>query len=637
MNSYLRFFLAAVPASMGFGVGSARASGAPENLTFRAQKAETDADMGHVTLEGDVEIVFGRARVVSDALRLVRTPGGGAIFDGEARLAFCPCPDPPAAIAFAGGEVFPEGDLTLRFPRLELFGLPVFALPWIWIRAPHQVGIFPPSIAWRGDDGLILGSGMHVPWAGEDGEPRVFQATAAGYLKGGVEVGVAYEGPSSQARAALDWYRDPRVELFARGFRRFDLNPNGNAAGGDSRDEGDFYKAGAAWDVDAIRGDWARARTVDLSAAARPYDSMAAETSLRIGNRAASGFLSTFMTGRAWRGDGRIAGGPGASLSLSGPLSRRGAWDALIMGSVLRDDQMDSAAGLGIGLLGAEMTLRPGPFQVRLSSRERVQAATRGPDASLSAGASAGASIGLPLIRRFGDVDERPGSLVHVIEPSLEAQAAAEHGHTSLFRSQWDAGAHFLWKTAASLATSWENSTGSGASVGLRAGLVGLDRPRAAGRAVAAARTLWFSGDLEAALIPGGSAASYAVLARFRAGPPGGIELRADVAVEGGSEAAAARVFSGDPGAIFFATDRLDYLVTEGLSGSSTLSIPWTRWLRTRASAAADFTAERLLAIGLGVEIEHPCGCISISASGAHRAGREGVDAIVSLGLTPDR
>lgn len=607
----------------------ARASGGEGDLTFRARKVEADADLRDIELEGDVELGLGRMRMESDALRLIRRLDGVSVVEGEARLAFCPCPDPPVVIAFAGGEVFPEGDITLRFPRLELFGLPVFALPWVWIRAPHQVGIFPPSLAWRGRDGFIMGSGVHVPWPGEDGEPRVFQATAAGYLKGGVEVGAAYEAPSMRARAVFDWLDETRIELSAQGFRRFDLNTHA---------PGDLYTAGAAWDLNAIRGDSARVRTADLSAAARPYDSMAAETSLRIGNRSSSGFLSTGVTGRAWRGDGRIAGGPGAAISFSGPLSRRGAWDSLVMGSVLRDDQADSAVGLALGSLGIEMVFQPGPFEVRLSSRERVRAASRGPDASADAAASAKVLLGLPLVRRF-DVYGAPaeGPLVHGIDPTLEAQAAVEHGRGSFFRPQWGADPRFLWTAAAGISSSLGRSSGSGICVGLRAGFVGLDRdqPRAAGHAHAAAQTSWFSGDFEAAM--DSSASSYAVLARLRAGPPGGVELRADVAAQGGAEASVARVFSGDPAAIFFAGDRLDYLASDGLSGSASLAIPWTRWLKTRASAAADFTAERLLAVGLGVEIEHPCGCISIAASGAHRAGREGIDASISIGLGPAR
>jgi hypothetical protein len=160
-----------------------------------------------------------------------------------------------------------------------------------------------------------------------------------------------------------------------------------------------------------------------------------------------------------------------------------------------------------------------------------------------------------------------------------------------------------------------------------------LGRPRSAGHALAAAQTPWFSGDIEAALVPSG----YAVLARFRAGPPGGVELRADVAAQGGAEASAARVFSGGPSALPLAGEPWDYLSAAGLSGLTSLAIPWTRWLRTSASAAADLTAERLLAIGLGVDIEHPCGCFSLAASGAHRAGRDGVDALLSVQLTPSR
>lgn len=611
---------------------------------------EADAGLLDIALEGDVEIAFGRMRIESDAVRLTRRPDGGAVVVGEARVSFCPCPDPPVAIAFGGGEVFPEGDITLRSPRLLVFGVPVFALPWIWLRAPHQVGLLPPSVALRGRAGFVIGSGVHVPWPGEDGELRVFQATAAGYLKGGAEVGARLETPSSTARATLDWIGDARVELSAEGSWRSPSNGEGDARG--AFIVSGFGDTGAAWDLDAIRGDSARSRTVSLSAAAQPYDSFAGETSLRVGDAWAAGFLSTGVRGRAWRGDGRIAGGPGAALTLSGPISGRGAWDALITGSVLRDDQTEAAVPIGIGTLGAEVTLRPGPLEVRLSTRERVRAASRGLDASADAAASARLAMGLPLSRSFGGApDEAP--LVHVIEPRLEAQSAVEHGRGSFFRARWGTEPHFLWTAAAGILTSLGRPTGSGARAELRAGLLGLNRgaPRPVGHALAAAQTLWLSGDLEAALVPGGSPAaetwpfvfstpgsrlpfSYAVLGRLRAGPPGGVELRADVAAQGGAEASAARAFSGGPAAGPFAGEHL-YLAADGLSGSASLAIPWTRWLRTSARAAADLTADRLLAVGLAVELTHPCGCVALGLSGAHRAGRGGVDAVLSVDLAP--
>jgi hypothetical protein len=616
----------------------ARASDGPEALTFRARKVEADAELSDITLEGGVEIAFGRMRIASEALRLTRRPDGGAVVDGEARLAFCPCADPPIAIAFAGGEAYPEGDITLRFPRLEVFGLPVFALPWIWLRAPHQVGLLPPSIAWRGPDGFRIGSGVHVPWPREDGALRVFQATAAAYLKGGVEVGGRLETPSSEARGTVDWVGgDSRVEVRARGF----WYSHSRAGRGADREVASAGDAGAAWDLDAIRGGSARSRTVALEAAAKPYDSVAAETSLRVGNGSAGGYLSTGITGRAWRGDGRIAIGPGATLALSGPLSGRGAWDALLTGSVLRDDKTEAAVPLGLGSVGAELTFRPGPLEVRLSSRERVRAASRGPGNSADAAATARLDIGLPLARSFGE-------LVHVIEPGLEAQAAVEHGRGSFFRAHWGVDPRLLWTAAAGISTSLGSPAGSGARAVLRAGLVGLDRasPRPAGHALAAAETLWLSGDLEAALVPSGSAPvfpiaiagdrrpiSYAVLARLRAGPPGGVELRADVAAQGGAEASTARIFSGGPAAGPFGGELL-YLSTDGISGLASLAVPWTRWLRTSARAAADFTAERLLAIGLSVEMTHPCGCASLAASGARRAGRGGIDAVLSIELS---
>lgn len=632
---------------------TARASGGPEELTFRAGKVEAGADLLKIELKDDVVITFGRARIESQALRLERRPDGGAVVEGEARLWFCPCPDPPIAIAFAGGEAFPEGDITLRFPRLEVLGLPVFALPWIWVRAPHQIGLLPPFVAWRGASGLLAGTGVHVPWMGEGGAPRVFEATTAGYFtKGGVEVGARLETPSTTTRATFDWLRRARVELSAQGHfpARGGASDEGLGAGG-------LSDAGAAWDIDAIRGDSARARTLSLEAAAKPFDAMAAETSLRIGRASVTGFLSTGVIARAYRGDGRVAGGPSATFALGGPLSSRGAWDALLTGAVLRDDQTDAAVALALASVGTELNFHPGPLEVRVSSRERVRAASRATDPSADAAASARLDVGLPLARSFGN---QPGDapLVHIIEPSLEAQGAIALGRGTFFREHWDAAPRFLWTSAAAISTSLGTYTGSGARIALRAGFAGLNKtiPRPAAHALAAAQTPWLSGDLEAALVPPGSPTdpgpfnpssgeplpiSYALLARARAGPPGGIELRADLAAMSGAEASLARIFAGGTASGPYAAELL-YLAEDGISGAASLAIPWTQWLRTSARAAADFTAERLLAVGLGVELKHPCGCASLTALGAYRAGRDGIDAIISLDIgigasTPER
>src|SRR5262249_11234863 len=161
--------------------------------------------------------------------------------------------------------VAPPGDLLVRSPRLEVLGLPVLWLPWIWIRAPDRVGFLPPMVAWRGDDGLLAGAGAHLPWRGTDGAVRELDVRGGGYFEGGAQVAVGLHPPSSTTRASIDQIHGTRVAADARGS----LQPESQVA--------------LAWDLDAIRGDRGRSGTIDLAAAAQPYDVAVAESSLRLG------------------------------------------------------------------------------------------------------------------------------------------------------------------------------------------------------------------------------------------------------------------------------------------------------------------------------------------------------------------
>src|SRR5438445_13153168 len=87
----------------------------------------------------------------------------GVRVTGTGELGFCPCDRPPIAIGFSGGYAAPPDDLIVENPTLRLFGVPVFWLPWLWLRSPRKVGLTTPDVSLRGGDGLFLGQGVHVP------------------------------------------------------------------------------------------------------------------------------------------------------------------------------------------------------------------------------------------------------------------------------------------------------------------------------------------------------------------------------------------------------------------------------------------------------------------------------------------
>ncbi len=252
-----------------------------------------------------------RYRLRAERLRL-HLDGSAVVFSGDARAALCPCPDPPLTFLASGGRFEPPGDLVLRYPRLAVAGVPVFALPWLWLRAPDQIGILPPLVAVRGGDGLLLGSGVHLPWRGAGGALEGVDLLAGGYVKGGAEVGAHLVTAGSDTRVTADLVQGTRVAVEGRGTLLAE-GPRG---------------VGVAWTLGAIRGDRARSGTVDLSAAARPFDTAAAEVSWRAEAGPVSAVVAGGAVARASRGEGPIAAGPRATLALGGPIGALGSWSA---------------------------------------------------------------------------------------------------------------------------------------------------------------------------------------------------------------------------------------------------------------------------------------------------------------------
>src|SRR6185437_6354273 len=114
--------------------------------------------------------------------------------------------------------------------------------------------------------------------------------------------------------------------------------------------------AGAAFAIDTIRGDRARSGTVDLEAAALPFDTAAAEASLRGSLGAASAIVAGGAVARALRGEGPIAAGPRTTIALGGPLGAVGSWSAGAAGVVMAGGSSDGGAlPIGSASLGAEI------------------------------------------------------------------------------------------------------------------------------------------------------------------------------------------------------------------------------------------------------------------------------------------
>ncbi len=607
-----------------------------EDLTFRAGRIEADVPMKDMTLERDVVVTYGRYRLRSERLHLAVTPGG-VLVEGEGRVAFCPCPDPPLAIAFSGGRVAPPGDLVVRFPRLEVFGVPVLALPWIWLRSPDKVGLLPPSVAWRGDDGLVAGAGVHLPWHGPDGSARALDLRGAGYVEGGGAVDARVNTEATTAHLAWDEIHGRRVLADARGSIVADAT--GDVA--------------VAWDVDAIRGDRARSGTIDLGAASLPHDALDAETSARVAGASGGGtslLLATGVLGRADRGEGLVSAGPKAFAALGGALGRAGTWEASGAGFVASRSGGGNAE-VARGALGAELDARPGPFDLRAGALGRARVADAGEGDAIARDVVAAGRLEarLPLVRVFPSQAEAP--LAHWIIPVVEGRFAAGASGGPSLRRILDEIPNTSWTAGGGLSTSLGRFAGSAATLDLRAGALGRRartvRPVARARIEATDEWIGLSGEAGAVgtrpeawvALPGpgdppGAENGAAALGRVRLGRETGLRLRVDAAAQGGTGAKMARSIA-DGSAASLPGEELDYLARGGISGGADLTVPWTSALSTIVRADADLEAGELLGLRGGLGYHHPCGCLAIDGGGARRVGRGGVDVWLTIDLAP--
>lgn len=601
-----------------------------EELHFQAKQAEYDPALKRITLQHKVFLQYNRYHLRSEGIR-IQTRDGAIELEGESILSFCPCDDAPISFALAGAKLFPEGDITLRFPRLLFYGTPVFALPWLWIRTPMQVGLLPPQFAWRGRDGFWLGSGVRLPFWGADRQARALEMRAAAYVQGGAELGLRFSGPGFENRMAWDFYRNAsqNSRFWAAAQGNIPLSGQG---------------ASILWDVDAIRGERARARTPDFDQAIQKYDRMDAAS---LPWRSSWGLALTGLDARAARADGPVYGGPRALLNLGGEISRFGAWDALAEMRVWGNDMDSTAMAMLRAGGGAEAVTRPGPLVVEASFRGRLLGNTeKNPKNDPIAGDAMGwtkARIGLPLQKFFG-LGEK--AWVHEIHPYMEGMLVLGSGvgvpaglgqrpKGSLEDGLFVVGAGGVENSLGRPGTAmlraqarlgWLQKAGNQADVGRGIGLITFQ-----------AEGTWTAGwaELAGARAEGGEL--HAAIAGWaRMGRKDGLNLRLEGFSQRQEDAAVARLLAGGPAGGPVMGEQ-PYAAGAGTAAGGRLWIPWTHSLSTWLRGAVEADSPRLLGISGGVWGRHPCGCADVSFGLSYRKGREGLDASLLIDLWPSR
>jgi hypothetical protein len=609
------------------------ALGPRSNLRTRAQEVSFDASARSLELAGNVRVDSPPFHLTSQRIKLTRTRYGIEIV-GKGSLAFCPCLGTPLKVDFDEAIVAPPGDLILKNPTLRFYSVPILPLPYFWLRSDEKLGVLPPDIAYRGQDGLYAGGGVHVPWKSH-GQKNALDLRGGAYVLRGFVADARLRTPSSTTKIRYDRLPGGGLGTAAKDDDGLLVDARGATSSGE---------LGVSWDADVLRGTRGVASTTELDAASRRWDRATAEGTLRGGPFVVSTAMRT-ITRRGGELTDVGAAGPIVSVRTSGAAGSALTYDATVEGGALRTsdgtlsrDTLSFARAEGgtriVGALGAveaSLALRgAGDFAVD---------ATR--DGADRAG-SARAHIGVPLVRRFGAADAAPWA--HVVDPYLEAAVLHAHGDNLLGMSA-ARGASGIDGTAPVTTAGFTTTVGrwssreavevggaGGAAFGSRRTSLGA-RPLARGRAAATLSWLGMSGDV--ATVRGGDDPTedgVAAVGRMRLGRGDGLRLLANVATRDGLDPVLARALVDAP-----LEPASGFLLGEGTTGGAGVVVPWARAVTTSVGADGDLTHRELVAARAGVELRDRCGCLTLRLMGAHRLGREGVDVWVALDFAADR
>lgn len=582
-------------------------------VDFSAGRVEVDVRLNELQLADDVLVVVDRYRLTADELTLSRSDRG-IVVDGYGRVAFCRCEDPPVSVSFSGATVAPPTDLLLEDPALLVGGVPVFWLPYLWLRSPNRAGLLPPRVAYSTEDGFLAGAGVHLPFA----QRSFVDLEAAGYFEGGADVRVRVATPSNALRLRWDHLHQSMVGVDARGVAH---TPGFTSAN---------YR------VDALRGARALEATPILLEAAQRYDRGRAEVGRHHG-QAYYGAAAAMTAARGGAIDEFGAWGPTLTLGVGEALWSVGEFDLGTKLWTLDDAAAHSRTRVEQRAL-ARWHARPGPLSLE------VEAAGTGGVNTLPSGAESFASVGaalelgLPLRRRFGVGDP----LLHYVTPLVGAfglyELEPDRATGSADVIEPDAGDSGgtdarMGQLSGGVRTSFGKwAERSSVQLEGRAGWVKAEARVARllmGRALAAS-------DFVGASLHGvtdiDAVGQWEATARARFGPESSHHLSLYLEGQQDLDARMARAISGD---VLSSEPPFAWYDAEGLSSGAEMMLKWSRALSTAVGADMDVKASTLLGVRGSLAYRHPCGCLATVAWAGHRLARRGVDAWLTLDLIP--
>jgi hypothetical protein len=577
----------------------------PDAVTFRADRLELDPELARLRLDGHVSIRAGAYRLTSERLDVLQRRDE-LLVTGPGDLAFCPCPLPPLTLQFDAAHLT-RSDVVLMQPTARVFGVPVLWAPVLWFRTPEHWGLLPFELAYRGADGLLLGSGLHFPIG--DAELDV---TAAGYVRGGVDLGAHVTTPRTESVVRWDYLERSAVTVDLRGG--FALSP----------------RTSLAWDVDALRGPRALGGPSALEAVARRQDRASGAAGWSDGAETFGVAVSAY----APRGGGLTeiaAVGPSLYAGFGRALGR--AATAELGARVTTLELRDAAAvSLVSGRAAVGADTHAGAIGFHLDGRARGTATLDGERAGHAVVSTIGVEASTPFVRELGAGSE------HWVTPVVRglvggADARAPSVVPAVARDG------MFYVATAGLETSLGRIASDRRAVSLSAagGAVGerTSNPRGVVAFRVAGRGRFFAVRTEETSVVAGPDRSDLVLANVRVGPEDGpfVEGRAE-GMRGEAPLVARLVQEGIEAPAF------PWLASSGWSVGTRIGVPWLAWLTSTADADYDVTTRTLLGVRGALTYRHPCGCLWATAWAGHRLGRAGgggrvaVDSYLAVGLS---
>lgn len=577
-------------------------------VDFSAGKVEVDAKLKELELSRDVVVKVDRYRITADKLRLSRGPRG-IVVDGDGRVAFCRCENPPVSFGFSSATAAPPTDLLIEDPTLRVYDVPILWLPYLWLRAPDRLGVLPPRVAYRGDDGLLLGSGLHLPLgsARPSGPAPSLDLEAGGYVEGGVEAKSRLATSQDSIEARFDYKDESLLAVDARGAHS-------------TRGYATF-----AYRADAIRGPRGLSGTTSLFEAAQRFDRVRAEVGRHHGGPYyALGGSATDVRG----GDFDQAGAVGALFTggVGDALGSVGDGQVTVFGATLDDPGLGPTNTLR-QLADLRLHARPGPVTAELELAEKGFLASSELLAESAATLGGRIEFALPLRRSFGTFDP----WLHTVVPLL--RASVEHRWGDPVLGEVVAPEPTVLKWGGGLRTTlgrWGMK--SGAQLTTQGGWVLLDeRMRRVGQADLLVTSHYFAAHGQVVALFS-DPVGWVHSARARLGPELGLQLGAYAEGQYGVAAADGHwlvdeELGNDLGAPWYDTS--------GYTAGGEVRVPWTRHLASAVATDFDVEQSELLGVRGSVGYRHPCGCFATVAWAGRRISRPGVDAWLTVDLMP--